>query len=66
MKGTLFFVAFFAAGITGFAQQKTIERAIVQSKTEITFPQNVNRNTDSDNDASSGGRWYGVQNHRLF
>lgn len=55
MKGTLFFVTFLAAGVTGFAQQKTVERAIVQSKTEITFPQNINRNTDSDNDAGFGG-----------
>lgn len=54
MKGAFFFVAFLVAGVTGFAQQKTIERAIVQSKTEITFPQNINRNTNSDNDASFG------------
>lgn len=54
MKGTLLFVTSLAAGVTGFAQQKTIERAIVQSKTEITFPQNINRNTDNDNDAGFG------------
>lgn len=55
MKGTLlFFILLTAPGVTGFAQQKTIERAIVQSKTEITFPQNINRNTDNDNDAGFG------------
>jgi GLPGLI family protein len=41
----------------GFAQQKTVERAIVKSKTEITFPQNVNRNAggDDDGNATFGG-----------
>lgn len=34
----------------GMAQQKTIDRAVVKSKTEITFPQNPNRQPDGDGD----------------
>ena len=37
-----------------FAQQKIIERAIVKSKTEITFPQNVSRNAGGDEDGNAG------------
>ncbi|HTN08868.1 hypothetical protein [Agriterribacter sp.] len=49
----LFFL-FTGYTITGFAQQKTVERAIVESKTAITFPQNINRNADSDEDGNTG------------
>ena len=46
-----------ACTMAGFAQQKIVERAIVKSKTEITFPQNINRNAggDDDGNASFGG-----------
>ena len=49
--------------VTGFAQQKIIERAIIKAKTEIIFPQNVNRNAggDDDGNASFGGAGGGVE-----
>ena len=40
--------------VAGFAQQKIIERAIIKSKTEITFPQNASRNAGGDEDGNAG------------
>jgi GLPGLI family protein len=57
---------FTIAGITmlfaeGFSQQKTIERAIVKSKTEITFPENNNRGAGDAGDDQGGGRPTGME-----
>lgn len=38
------------SGLNSVAQQKIVDRAIVRSKTEITFPQNPNRQADGDGD----------------
>ncbi|HRP58533.1 hypothetical protein [Agriterribacter sp.] len=43
-----------ACTTTGFAQQKTAERAIVKSKTEIIFPQNINRSAGGDDEGNAG------------
>lgn len=43
-----------SASAAGFAQQKIVERAIIKSKTEITFPQNVSRNAGGDEDGNAG------------
>lgn len=53
MEKTLLFLYLFAGlGATGNAQQKIIDRAIVQSNSEISFPQNLNR---ASNDEDGGG-----------
>ena len=44
-----------------FAQQKTFERAIVKSKTEITFPENNNRGAGDNGDDLGGGRPTGME-----
>ncbi len=43
--------------LNGFAQQKTVEHAIVKSKTEISFPENANRNAGGGDDSpfAAGG-----------
>ncbi len=53
-RATVALALFTVYAITGFAQQKTVERAIVKSKTSITFPQNVNRNAGGDEDGNTG------------
>ncbi|HRN58296.1 MAG TPA: hypothetical protein PLL71_17675 [Agriterribacter sp.] len=40
--------------ITGFAQQRTVETAIIKSATTISFPQNINRNAGGDEDGGAG------------
>ena len=47
------------AGSYGMAQQKTVERAVVKSKTEITFPENANRQADGEGDG--GGAPTGME-----
>lgn len=55
MKRPSVLLALFTAyAITGFAQQKTVERAIVKSKTAVTFPQNISRNAGGDDDGNTG------------
>ncbi|MFT3701620.1 MAG: DUF4412 domain-containing protein [Agriterribacter sp.] len=44
-----------------FAQQKTMDRAIVKSKTEITFPENNNRGGGDAGDDLGGGRPTGME-----
>ena len=45
----------------GFSQQKTMDRAIVKSKTEITFPENNNRGGGDAGDDQGGGRPTGME-----
>ncbi|MCO5236334.1 MAG: DUF4412 domain-containing protein [Chitinophagaceae bacterium] len=55
MKKTLLFLCLFAGfGATANAQQKIVERAIVQSKSEFSFPQNANRAARGDEDDGGG------------
>lgn len=59
MKKNVLIGMFILIGSYGMAQQKTIERAVVKSKTEITFPENPNRQADGDGDG--GGAPTGME-----
>lgn len=50
MKKNALVVVLVLVAAYAVAQQKTIERAVVKSKTEITFPENPNRQPDGDGD----------------